>query len=95
MYRLNNGMAMEKTEDGEMIVYDENNGMMHILNRTAADIIGFIMDDAAITADEIQQRIKMLYRTDKTNDRELMQDIEQLLETLRNNGILAFEEGKE
>ena len=63
MLRLNVDMTMEKTDDGELILYDPSKEMMHILNRTAADIIGFIQDNSCITPFEIGERIKELYKT--------------------------------
>lgn len=87
MYRMNPSFVYEKLEDG-MVVYDAIRGKTHILNETAATVVRYCGEQAAIM-DEFG-KVYSLHRD--TN--EIKHDVELIVNRLLGDKILINEDEK-
>ena len=94
MYRKIQGVTAEKVgaaEEDDLVVYDANTELVHILNSTAAEIFELI-DQESKTIDEIITCL--LDKYDVTSD-EIRNDVQEILDELVNKGIIGHQNAEE
>ena len=69
--------------DGEVVIYDEANGSMHLLNDTAAAV--WLCCDGVVSVDQIIAELAESYKADEA---QIAKDVDELVGQLRFKGLL-------
>lgn len=93
-YQKIQGVTAEKVgaaEEDDLVVYDANTELVHILNSSAAEILALIDEDSK-TIDEIITCL--LDKYDVTSDA-IRNDVQDILDELVNKGLIGLQNTEE